>query len=303
MPWFTEAVSFAREVANDFSEHDCPTMAAALAYYTVFSLAPLLVIVIVVAGLVLSPEQAREAVHGEVRGLIGAEGAEQIATMVEAVQANHDGSLVARALGTGFVLFGATGVMIQLQSALNRAWNVQPADGAGFRRFFVKRLLSFAMILGIAFLLLVSLVLTAVLSALASTASALLPAGLSALALQSVNLVVSVVVITLLFAAIYKVMPEAVIRWRDVAVGAFVTALLFTAGKSLIGVYLGNSDIGSAYGAASSLAIVVVWVYYSAVIVLLGAEFTQVWTRRYGGGLIPEPGAVVIGARMPGVQR
>lgn len=297
--WLREAWDFGREVWTDFNDDDCTSMAASLAYYTVFSLAPLLVIVIVVAGLVLTPEQARSAVLNETQGLVGPEGADQIATMVASVQADQSGNLLARVLGGAIILFGATGVMVELQSALNRAWGVRPAPNQGVRTFLVKRLLSFAMILGIAFLLLVSLVLTAVLSAIANTAAELLPDALSGVALEGTNFVVSLLVIALLFAAIYKVMPEAVIRWRDVAVGALVTAFLFSIGKSLIGVYLGNSNVGSVYGAASSLAIVLVWVYYSAVIVLVGAEFTQVWTRRYGGGLVPEPGAEVVNPRTP----
>lgn len=289
-----EARDFVKTLFREFQEDDCLSMAAALAYYTVFSLAPMLLIVIVVAGLVVSPEQAKEAVHGQFQGLVGAQGADQIQTMVESVQSNPGGSLVARILGVVAILFGATGVMIQLQSALNRAWSVKPdPEAGGVKRFLLKRVLSFGMILGIAFLLLVSLAMTALLAAVADRASSLLPAGVSDLIPQAVNAGVSLVVVTALFAAIFKVMPEARIRWRDVAVGALVTAILFTIGKSLIGLYLGNSNVGTAYGAASSLAIVFVWVYYSSVIVLLGAEFTQVWTRKYGAGLEPEAGAVI----------
>lgn len=290
----TEVTSFAKEVAVEFSDDDCLSMAAAIAYYTVFSLAPLLVIVIVIAGLFVSPDQASEAVHGQFAGLLGASGAEQIRTMVEQVQANPGGTLAARILGVVAVLFGGAGVMLQLQKALNRAWNVKPdPKHGGVQHFLMKRVLSLAMILAVAFLLLVSLVVTALLSAVAARAESLLPAGLSWASAELVNFGVSLLVVTGLFTAIFKFMPEARIRWRDVAVGGLVTGLLFSLGKAGIGIYLGNSHVGTAYGTASSLAIVLVWVYYSAVILLFGAEFTQVWTRRYGTGSHPVAGAVV----------
>ena len=289
-----EFASFSKEVVLEFQEDDCLSMSAAIAYYTVFSLAPLLVIVIVVAGLFVSPEQAGDAVHGQFAGLVGAEGADQVRTMVEHVQAHPGGTLVARILGVIAVLFGGTGVMLQLQTALNRAWNVKPdPTKGGVKHFVLKRVLSLAMILTIAFLLLVSLVVTALLAAVSSQASALLPTGLSWLTAELLNFGVSLLVVTGMFTTIFKVMPEARIRWRDVAVGGLVTGLLFSLGKAAIGIYLGNSNIGSAYGTASNLAIVLVWVYYSAVILLFGAEFTQVWTRRYGTGSRPVEGAVV----------
>lgn len=292
--WMTRAWDFVKQVVSEFQEDDIMGMAAALSYYTVFSLAPMLLIVIVVMGLVVSPEEAQKAVNGQFEGLVGQQGAEQIATMIEGVQANPGGSLVARVLGIIAVLFGATGVMVQLQAALNRAWDVKPDPNAGgIKNFFLKRVLSFGMILGVAFLLLVSLAMTAILAAVSSRAESLIPDWMSEVVAQVLNQGISFVVVALLFAAIFKIMPEAKIQWKDVAVGALVTAILFTIGKTLIGLYLGNSNVGTAYGAASSLAIVFVWVYYSSVIVLLGAEFTQVWTRRYGAGLEPQKGAVI----------
>jgi membrane protein len=293
-----EAIDFVKQVANEFSDDDCMSMAASLAYYTVFSLAPMLVLVIVFAGLFVTPEQATEAVDTQMQSLIGDEGATQIATMVEHVRENPGGTWAARILGAVAVLLGSTGVMVQLQAALNRAWNVKPDPKAGgIRNFIFKRLLSFAMILALAFLLLVSLVLSAIFSAIADRATVLLPEGISSWVPNTVNFGVSFVVVGLLFAAIFKFMPEAKIQWRDVALGAAVTSLLFNVGKALIGLYLGNSNVATAYGGASSLAIVLIWVYYSAVIVMIGAEFTQVWTRRYGSGLEPQHGAVLADGR------
>ncbi len=295
-----ETIDFLKEVVREFGDDDCLSMAGSLAYATLFSIAPLLVIVLVVAGLVVSPEQAYQALQDQFSTLIGADATRQITEMLVHVRSNHGATVVARILGTLGAVIGATGVMSQLQAALNRAWGVQPDPRRkGVGRFVVRRLLSFAMILAIAFLLLVSLVLTAILTLVARNAAELLPDGVSRLALQGVNGAVSFLVVTLLFAAIFKVMPEARVRWRDVAVGALVTSALFTLGKSLIGVYLGNSNVGTAFGAASSLAIVLVWVYWSSAILLLGAEFTQVWTRRYGPGIQPRDGAVRLGVEGP----
>lgn len=292
--WVRESLDFLVQVFQEFNKDDCLSMAAALAYYTVFALAPTLLIVISVAGLFVSPEHASAALMDQVRELFGTEGAEQIQTMLAHAHADSQGGLLARSLGLGLVLFGATGLMLELQSALNRAWDVKPNPNQGLRGFVLKRILSFAMILGIAFLLLVSLVLSALVTLITDHAAHLLPDPLSEFGLQAVNLGVSYVIITLLFAAIYKVLPDARIQWGDVMVGAAATAFLFALGKHGIGLYLGNTDIGSAYGAASSLAILFVWVYYSSVVLLLGAEFTQVWTRRYGSGLVPAKGAVIV---------
>ena len=295
MGFAAEVVPFVKQLFGEFSEDDCMTLAASLAYYIVFSLAPLLLVVIAIAGLVVSPEEAQRAMYGQFQYLIGAEGADQIKTMIEHVQQAETGSWIARIFGIVILLFGATGVMVNLQNALNRVWGVKPdPEAGGAWRFVTKRLLSFAMILGIAFLLLVSLVMSAAASAIADRASHLLPQGLSDAAIQAVELGISFVIIAILFAFIFKFLPEAVIRWKDVAIGALATAFLFVLGKFGIGLYLGNSNVGSAYGAASSLAILFVWVYYSSLIVLLGAEFTQVWTRRYGAGLKPAPGTVLV---------
>ena len=294
MARWKSTAGFFKQVFSEFGEDDCPSMAAALAYYIVFSLAPVLVLVTAIAGLFLTPDEASRAIQEQFRYLIGEQGAEQIATMMQNARTDGGRGVVTKVVGIVAIVLGATGVMVQLQAALNRAWGVKPNPHQGIRGFVLKRMLSFAMILGIAFLLLVSLVLSAVATAIARSAAWLLPDGLSGPAMNIVDFSVSFVVVALLFGAIYKILPDARIRWRDVIVGSLVTALLFSVGKVLIGLYLGNSDIGSTYGAASSLAVLFVWVYYSSMIVLLGAEFTQVWTTRYGAGLEPERGAVVV---------
>lgn len=283
------------QTLKEFSDDDCMSMAAALAYYTVFSLPPLLLLIITLAGLFVDPSHVQQAIQQQVGGLVGSSGAQQIQTMVENISQRVQGGENALTLGLaiGGLLFGATGAFAQLQQTLNRAWQIAPdPDESGVMNFLGKRLLSLGMILGIAFLLLVSLILSAAISALSGYLTQWLPAGIGEPLLFVVNASVSLLIITLLFAAIFKVLPDARIVWSDVWVGAFGTALLFVVGKLLIGFYLGRSNPGEVFGAAGSLALILVWIYYSALIVFLGAEFTQVWARTKGTGITPDEGAV-----------
>lgn len=279
-----------KDAVKDFSDDDCPRMAAALSYYTVFALPPLLILILLVAGAVFDPAQVQEALRTQMGSLMGSAGAEEIGTIID--QAERPGGRGIKAvLGVGALLLGATGAFLQLQGALNRAWEVEPDPHAGgIRNFLFKRLLSLGMILGIAFLLLVSLALSAAVSAVGGFAGRLVP-GASEAILFLFDTVVTFLVVTGLFAAIFKVLPDARIAWRDVWVGAVVTAALFTIGKFALGVYLGRSNPGEAFGAAASLALVLVWIYYSSMIVLFGAEFTQQWAANRGSGIRPEEGA------------
>jgi membrane protein len=273
-----------------FVDDGCPQMAAALSYYTVFALPPLLILILTVVGLVMDPEQVQEALRGQVGSALGRDGAEQIATIVE--QANRPEGRGPRALvGIVGLLLGATGAFLQLQSALNRAWDVEPdPEAGGIRQFLVKRLLSLGMILGLAFLLLVSLALSAAISMAGEAIGELVP-GVSEALLHLLNLGLTLGVVTVLFAAMFRILPDARIAWRDVWVGGAVTAVLFVVGKFALGLYLGRSDPGEAFGAAGSLALLLVWIYYASMIVLLGAEFTQSWAAMHGEGITPEPGA------------
>ena len=278
---------------SEFIDDDCPTQAAALAYYTVFSLPPLLVLVIMLAGTILDPQDFQGRLENEMGALIGAQGTEQIKTMIVNAHEPDKHFTMATILGIAALLFGATGAFVQLQAALNQAWEVQPDPSVGgVRNFLTKRLLSFGMILALAFILMVSLVISTMVSAFGNAVSRFLPSGMSSVFLEGMNLTLSFIVLTILFAAIFRFLPDAVISWTDVWVGGFATALLFLIGKVLIGLYLGNSNPVSAYGAAASLAVVFVWVYYSSMILLLGAEFTQVWARQYGTEIQPERAAV-----------
>lgn len=287
-----DAAGFLQRVASEFSQDECVESAAALAYYAMFSLAPVLVIAIAIAGLFFDPQDVRGEVQNQLRDMLGPGGAEQVRTMIQSVRQSNSG-VWATALSVLALLFGATGALGQLQTSLNKAWDVRPSPEEGVVKSFVgKRLLSFALILVIGFLLLVLLALSTVASALGTWFSQILPSGFSGPILMAINVGISLLVATLLFAAIFKLLPDAKIRWRDVWTGAAATAVLFVIGKFLIGLYLGSSGIGSAYGAAGSLALVLVWVYYSSLILLLGAEFTQVWTRRRGRRIDPAAGAI-----------
>lgn len=287
------SVQILKQSFRDFLDDECPQMAASLSYYTIFSLPPLLILLLTLLGAVLDPQDVQGEIQTQIQNLMGSAGAEQVRTILQNAERPGSGGALATVLGVAALIFGATGAFGQLQSALNQAWEVEPdPEQGGLKNFILKRVFSFGMILGIGFLLLVSLVLSAFLSAFGEALTNLTPGGLSAPLLYVLNLLVSFVVITLLFAAMFKILPDAIIAWRDVWVGAIVTALLFQIGKFLIGLYLGRSNPGEAFGAAGSLALVLVWIYYSSMILLLGAEFTQIWANDRGSGIEPEEGAV-----------
>jgi membrane protein len=272
----------------EWREDRAERLAAALAYYTMFSIAPLLLIAIAVAGLVFGEEAARGQVVGQLRGLVGQEGGEVIETAIS--NANRPAAgILATVVGLITLFLGASGVFGQLKDALNTIWEVKPKEGQGFIAVIKDRFLSLTMVLGVGFLLLTSLVISAALAALSDFLGGLLP-GLEFF-WQVVNFVISFAVVTLLFALIYKILPDVKIAWRDVWLGAAVTALLFTIGKTLLGLYIGNAGVGSAYGAAGSLLVILVWVYYSAQILFFGAEFTQVYAKQSGRRIVPEANA------------
>jgi membrane protein len=282
-----------KETFKEFRDDDAPRLAAALSYYTVFSLPPLLILLIMIAGVFFDPQDIQGRVVDEIGGAMGQQGAEQIRSMIEHADRPGSGGVFMTILTIAGLIFGATGAFGQLQAALNKAWEVQkdPEKG-GLVAMVLKRVLSFGMILVIAFLLLVSLVLSAVLSSAGGALAGLLPGGIGEAALWIINLALSLAVITALFAALFRVLPDAEIAWKDVALGALFTAALFVLGKFLLGLYIARSEPGSAYGAAGSLAIILVWVYYSAMIFFLGAEFTQVWATHRGEGIRPDDDAV-----------
>lgn len=278
-----------KETYNEWSEDKATRLAAALAYYTAFSIAPLLLICIAVAGLVFGREAAQGQVYAQLQGLLGPDAAE---TIQESIANSQDtgASTLSAIIGIVMLVWSASNVFSQLQDALNTIWEVAPDPNAGWLATIKRRFMSMTMVLGIGFLLLVSLVLSAGVSAVGNLLSGFLPGG--ELVWQAVNFVLGFAVVALLFAAIYKVLPDAEVEWSDVWVGAVVTSFLFTVGRILIGLYLGHASIGSTFGAAGSLLVFLVWVYYSAQILFFGAEFTQVYAQRYGSRIRPSEGAV-----------
>jgi membrane protein len=257
-----------------------PSMGAALAYYTVFSLAPLLLIVIAVAGLVFGADAARGEIFGQLRGLMGDDAAKGIEALLASVNKPSEG-IAATVIGVVVLMVGATTVFGELQNALDRIWRAPARDkSGGLWSLLRSRLLSFGMIFGMAFLLMVSLLLGAGMAALGKWWSGAF-GGWELLA-QGVNAVLGFGLTTAVFAFIYKLMPRVKVQWHDVWLGATVTALLFTVGKTLIGLYIGKTGVASGFGAAGSVVIVLVWVYYSAQVFLMGAEFTWVYARTFG---------------------
>src|SRR4051812_11312076 len=268
-----------RSVAGWWNDN-VPRLGASLAYYTLFALAPILIVAISIGGLVFGPEAVRGEIVGQIQGLIGREGAEAIQSMLEG--ASRPGSSIAATVA-GIITFflGATGAFLELQTALNSIWHVEPkSDGSYWRVLVMQRVISFGLVVAIGFLLLTSLLVSAALAAIHRYLGNAFP-GMVVL-WEALNVIVSLTVITLLFALIYKVLPDVKLSWRDVWVGALVTAGLFSIGRLVIGLYLGTASIASTYGAAGSVIVILVWVYYSAQVILLGAEFTRAYVDQFG---------------------
>jgi membrane protein len=261
-------------------------LGAALAFYAVFSLAPLLLIVIAIAGLVFGQEAAQGQIIGQIQGLVGEDSATAIQNMIEEARKPAAG-IIATVLAIVMLLLGATGVFAQLQEALNTIWRVEKKPEQGIWKLLKDRFISLMAVLGTGFLLLISLVISAGLSAVGATLGHFLT--IPEFLLQLINFFVSFTIVTLLFAMIYKLLPDISIQWGDVWIGAVMTSLLFTIGKFLIGLYLGKSDVGIAYGAAGSLVVILIWVYYASQIFLFGAEFTAVYAHSRGSRLALSP--------------
>ena len=280
---------FLKTTINEWVEAEPFQLAAALSYYTLFSLAPLLLIAIGVAGFVFGREAAQNQIVETLQGMIGQDSAQTVQEMIQTSNEKPQTGMLSTIIGFVALLFGAGGVVGQLQTSLNKMWEVTPKPGQGIWGFLRQRFFSFAMVLAIGFLLLVSLVVTAVLSSFTGMLSSLL--GDATFIAHAVDILVSFGFVTLLFALIYKYVPDVEIEWRDVWVGAALTAILFTIGKYLIGLYIGTSGVSSTFGAAGSLITILVWVYYSSLIFFLGAEFTRVYATQYGSGVAPAENA------------
>lgn len=280
-----------KQIFKEYNEDKVPRLAAALAYYTVFSIPPLLVIAIAIVGLFFERSNAQDAILKQISTLIGAQGSDAIGTILMSTE-DPEGGLIATIIGVVLLLLGASGVFGQFQDSLNTIWEVQPKPGQGIGAMIKKRFFTFSMVLGVGFLLLVSMLITTLLASLGGIISGFLPG--SPLLLQIVNFVVGFLLVTILFALIFRYVPDAKIAWKDVWLGAAVTTLLFTIGKEVIGLYLGNSNVGSTFGIFASLIVLLIWVYYSAQIMLIGAEFTHVYTNMYGSKIVPEKNAEMV---------
>ncbi len=271
-----------KETFTQWLDHKAPRLAAALAYYMVFSLAPLLVIAIAIAGAIFGKDAARGEIVGQISDFVG----QDAASVIEKAIANAsqpDLSNIASLISVAVLLFGASGVFAQLQDALNTIWGVQPRPGRVVKQFISKRILSFAMVLSLGLFVILSLLLTAGISALSKLY--LLP-GLPFF-WKFLSTTVSFALVTLFFAFIFKFLPDAKVAWSDVGMGAIITSILFAIGRSLLGWYLGQTSFASTYGAAGSLIVLLAWIYYSAQILFLGAEFTEVYARKYGSHITP----------------
>jgi membrane protein len=264
---------------NSWLEDRAPSMGAAIAYYTVFSLAPMLILVISIAGLLYDETAAQGAVMAQMRELLGPQGAGAVQTML-ASAGRGQGGVIASAVGLTLLALAATTVFGELQASLNVIWKAAPRPGSPVTTLIRIRLVSLALIVGIGFLLLVTLVISASLTALAGYLYSIFP--YLDLVMRVVNFALSFGVTTALFAMIYKVLPDTHIGWGDVWIAALTTSFLFTIGKFAISLYIGSSDVASTYGAAGALVIILVWVYYSAQIFMFGAEFSKVYAERYG---------------------
>ena len=267
-------------------DDDVPRLGASLAYYTLFAIAPVLLVATAIAGMVFGAEAVRGEIVGQLDQLVGREGAQAVQSLLEGASQRRAG-IVATVVGSVAFIVAATGAFLELQAALNTIWRVKPNPGVNLKAFVIDRLRSFGLVVAVGFLLMVSLAVTAALAALSGWLSGRFPN--IPLVLNAVTVLVSLIVTTALFALLYRALPDVHLRWRDVTTGALVTAVLFTIGQQVIGLYLGQSTVASSYGAAGSVMILLLWVYYSCQILLLGAEFTRAYALRQGILPAPEP--------------
>ncbi|HVF82398.1 MAG TPA: YihY/virulence factor BrkB family protein [Flavisolibacter sp.] len=279
-----------KKAFSGFSDDKVMKLSASLAYYTVFSIGPMIIVIIYIAGLMYGREAVEGTIFGQIKGLVGASAADQIQEMIKSAALNKEGKF-AFVIGIVTLIIGATGVFAEIQDSINQIWNLKPKPKKGWLKMLTDRLLSFSVILSLGFILLVSLLLNGVLELLMDRLQKTFP-NVTVVMVYITNLLITFLVISTLFAVIFKVLPDAIIKWKDVIVGSMVTAVLFMAGKFAITFYIGSTDIGGTYGAAGSLVVLLLWVYYSSVIVYFGAEFTKAYAACYGSPIHPSAIAV-----------
>ncbi len=284
--------SVVKESATGFIEDNAFKLSASLSYYTVFSMGPLLIIIISLAGIFYGEEAVRGEIYEEIGGMVGSGAAKQIQDIIGNIQQSDQG-VIGAVVGAILLVVGATGVFVEMQSSINYIWSVKAKPKKGWLRLLTNRLLSFSLIISMGFILLVSLILSAALDVLSDRLMAYFE-GMTVFFFNALNMAMVIIVIAALFVVIFKVLPDAHIRWRDAFIGAIFTSVLFLLGKFAISFYLGRSNLGTTYGAASSIVVILSWVYYSASILYFGAEFTKVYAVKMGGGIRPDKTAVFI---------
>lgn len=292
MSWIKKSWLLFRSAVEEFINDNGMKLSASLSYYTIFSMGPMLVIIISFAGIFFGREAVQGKLYGEMQGLIGSEAALQIQTIIANIR-NSEHSVAGAIIGIILLLIGATGVFHEIQSSINYIWSIRAKPKKGWTKWLLDRLISFSLVLSCAFILLVSLTINALMEVLNERLQRYFE-NVTVVAFYIMNLLLIFVIITFLFAVIFKVLPDANIRWKDVLVGASFTAVLFMLGKFLIGLYLGNTNIGLTYGTAASVIIILTWVYYSSIILYFGAEFTKVYAIHSGAGIAPRQTAVFI---------
>ncbi|MGK7396756.1 MAG: YihY/virulence factor BrkB family protein [Candidatus Cyclobacteriaceae bacterium M3_2C_046] len=289
--------SLIKETVTNWNDDDPWRLSAVVAYYALFSLPGLIIIVITALSPLLGDEMVRDEIYMQIKDLIGQEGARQVQTMVQNASLS-DKSMFQTIIGIGTLLFASTGVFFHLKTSINQIWGVKAVPKQAFLKMLLDRIFSFGMILVIGFLLLVSLLISSALSALSNQITQLLP-EYSIYFFRLLDIAINLVIITILFALMYRVLPDVRIKWKDVFVGALVTAILFVLGKFLVGFYLGKAEPGSTYGAAGSIILILLWVSYTSLILFFGVEFTQVYSKYYGTRIKPSKFAV----RLPDPER
>ena len=281
-----------KKAGAEFFTDNAMKLSASLSYYTIFSLGPMLLVIMSFAGIFFGKDAVQGTLYREIRGLIGNEAALQIQDIIAGIQHSQQG-VTGAIIGIGILLLGATGVFNEIQSSINYIWSIRAKPKKGWLKLLINRLISFSLVLSCSFILMVSLIVNAVIELLNDQLKTHFP-HITLVVFHVINLFTIFVVIAALFAIIFKVLPDANIRWRDARVGASFTAVLFMAGKFLIGFYLGTSNLGLTYGTAASLIIILLWVYYSSIILYFGAEFTKVYAINRGAGIVPAKTAVFI---------
>ncbi|MBS1566570.1 MAG: YihY/virulence factor BrkB family protein [Bacteroidetes bacterium] len=281
-----------KKAFDEFSQDNGFKLSASLSYYTVFSLGPLLIIIISLSGLFLGRAAVEGKIYGQLKGLVGAEASLEVENIIRHTQQSQH-TVAGAVIGFVVLLLGATGVFSEIQGSINHIWSLKTKPKKGWLKIIVNRLLSFSLVVALSFLLMVSLTVNAIMDVLSENLKRYFM-NITVDAFYIVNILLIFVIIASLFAVIFKVLPDARIRWKDAFVGAGFTALLFMLGKALIGIYLGKSKIGITYGASASVILILTWVYYSSIILYFGAEFTKVYTMRFGSGINPNDSAVFI---------